>query len=762
MTPDEAQLEELAELYGVLTSYEDVRHVKQRASREALVRVLQALGADIKSSQDFAKAIYERRCELAFRGIEPVLVAWDGQPIEFDLTVPAALDSSAQCSLVDEQAEILSWKHDLKLGVNLWLSRENRAHDFITYRLRLPNPIAFGYYELSIRVGDREYRSCVIAAPSRVYAAENANKRIWGGFVPLYAVRSNRNWGAGDFTDLAELAAWMRSRGGRLVGTLPLLAAYLDDPFEPSPYSPVSRLFWNEFYIDVERVPELANCEAARKLLATVDSRHTLDEMRRADHVAYRRLMALKRRVLELLSADFHARKPPRYAAYARYLHDNPQLDTYAKFRAVGEKQHDAWMQWPKSLRSGQIEPRDFELQVAEYHRYVQWLAVEQLERLSKESRAAGDGLYLDLPLGVRQDGFDVWRYQNSFAAASAGCPPDAVFTKGQHWGFAPLHPEGIRETGYKYVREFLANHMRFARTLRIDHVMGLHRLYWIPQGLSAADGAYVRYRADEFYAVLSVESHFNRTTIIGENLGTVPKAVDKALDDHGVRRMYVVQYEYESDSLGPTTAEHPALDCKRRILSPTETSIESVSDAVGEKARIPQNTSPLKPVGAATIASINTHDMPTFAAWWAGDDVPDRVAMGLMTDKEAEAELMQRASIRQRTAEWLRRENWIPATNSDENEPQAVLNGLLRYLAASRAESVLINLEDLWLETRPQNTPGTSTERPNWRRKASRSLEELRDDAGIRELFSEINLLRAARSPAAEPLPAAAKNAKE
>ncbi len=758
MTKDATQLEQLAELYGVQTSYEDVRHQRQHASPGALLAVLGDLGAGVRSMDDLPAALARRRHALAAEGIEPVLVAWDGELKKFTLTLPKArIDGTAECKLQLEDGKAESWKTELRDGAAATLVNETGADEqadeqFVTFQLQTPTRIETGYHRLTVVVGEQRFESVVISAPTRVYTpngnggnSSDGGERIWGAFLPLYAVRSDRNWGAGDFTDLAELSAWLRGLGGRLVGTLPLLAAYLDEPFEPSPYAPASRLFWNEFYIDVESVAELEHCAAARELIAS-STRRTIDELRAAEMVDYRKIMALKRNVLELLAADFFARKPARYVEYSQYLRDHPRLDDYAAFRATYERRGEAWQSWPKPQCDGKLSAGDYDEAAANYHRYVQWIASEQLDRLAKQAAAAGDGLYLDLPLGVRQDGYDVWRNRGDFAAAaSAGAPPDAVFTRGQDWGFSPLHPDGVRRSGYRHVREYLAHHMRFARTLRIDHVMGLHRLYWIGHGMSAADGVYVRYRADELYAVLSVESHRNRTAIIGENLGTVPKEVNIELDRHGVRRMYVVQYEYESEAIDA------AIDAAAEIAD--------TKQAAARMDESPQ--SPLKSVPAASIASINTHDMPTFAAWWSGDDVPDRVAMGLMTDEEARQEMESRASCRRRIVEWLGREGWLTTTNDGDAETLAVLHAIVKFLAASPAESVLVNLEDLWLEKQPQNTPGTSVERPNWRRKASRSLAQMREQDDIIELFSTIDRLRAARSTTVGKAPAVANSAK-
>lgn len=760
MKPDLAQLEQLAELYGVQTSYEDVRHRRQHASPEALLAVLGDLGAGVQGMADLPAALARRRHAMASQGIEPVMVAWDGAAGEFTVTLSKAdRTRSAVCALHGDAGEIAAWTSELRDGVAATLSDGVGADEqFVTFRLRTPPWIPTGYHRLTVDVGARRLESTLIAAPTRVYVPRGdagggeSAERIWGAFLPLYAVRSQRNWGAGDFTDLADLSAWLRGLGGRLVGTLPMLAAYLDAPFEPSPYAPASRQFWNEFYIDVEAVAELEHCAAARELLASPLFRQTIDELRQGELVDYRRLMALKRQALELLAEDFHTRRPQRYAQYSQYVRDHPRVDDYAAFRATYQRRDEPWQAWPQPLRDGKLSTGDYDEAAANYHRYVQWIAHEQLERLSQQAAATGDGLYLDLPLGVRQDGYDVWRNRGDFAAAaSAGAPPDSVYTKGQDWGFAPLHPEGVRRGGYRHVREYLAHHMRFARTLRIDHVMGLHRLYWIPHGMSAANGVYVRYRADELYAVLSVESHRNRTAIIGENLGTVPKEVNLELDRHGVRRMYVVQYEYQSESLAAEGAEY----CTRRIPSPTEPPTEPIIAAIS----LPQ--SPLKSVPPASIASVNTHDMPPFAAWWLGEDVPDRVALELMTDEEGREELASRARCRRRIIDWLAGEGWLTTNGENDAATDAVLHAILKFLAASQAESVLVNLEDLWLERRPQNTPATNDERPNWRRKAARSLEELRRHDGIATLFSEIDRLRAVRSTAVGSAPAVATSAK-
>ena len=272
---------------------------------------------------------------------------------------------------------------------------------------------------------------------------------------------------------------------GRLPRRYRCLPAFLDKPFEPSPYSPASRLFWNEFYADVGASPK----------------------PRKADLVDYRKEMALRRSVLEKEADAFFNRlvSDPRFEAFRK---NSPELELYARFRAVTEKLGRGWTQWPKQLQNA-IDTADYDERVARYHIFAQWKVHEQLQTVADRTRRAGELLYLDLPLGLHIDSFDIFRYRDQFALdASGGAPPDLVFTTGQNWSFPPMHPERMRLRHYDYTIAYIRNHLHYARMLRIDHVMGLHRLFWIPAGLTGDKGVYVEYPAEELYAILSLESH--------------------------------------------------------------------------------------------------------------------------------------------------------------------------------------------------------------------------------------------------------------
>jgi 4-alpha-glucanotransferase len=600
---------------GVLTEYTDVFKRRVRPKREALLAVLGVLlGMPDGSERELADAARARA--VASGGGEPVVVAWDGR-----------LPANTTGRVVLEEGREASSGEALPSGYHL------------------------------LHAGGRE--TLVISAPSRCF--ERTGERGWGVFLPLYSLRSARNWGIGDLTDLGALIEWTHRLGGDVVGTLPLLAAFLDRPFDPSPYAPASRLFWNELYVDVERAPELERSPGARGIVESSEFRRLVDRAREGQHVDHGLVFSLKRRVLEMLAREWDGDPPP-----------DELLGEYAVFRAGPDADG------------------------ARYHAYVQQLMERQL------SETAGDArLFLDLPLGVHPEGFDTWRFPESFArGVSGGAPPDPFFTAGQDWGFPPLHPGRIREDRYRYPIACFRHLMRHASVVRIDHVMWTRRMFWVPDGMSARDGVYVRYPEEELYAILSLESHRNRTTVVGEDLGTVPKGVRTQMRRHRVHRTFVLQYELR--------------------------------------------TPPLRVIGAvpeASQASLNTHDMPTFAATWEGLDTALREELGLLDEHGAGDDREERERLRAALVAFLRSEGWL----ARDVEPTAheVMRACQRYLAASPARTVIVNLEDLWDEREPQNMPGTGAERPNWVRKAAVAFEAFRDDPEVLGTLQEVASLR-------------------
>ena len=701
-------LHRLARLYGVQVRYRDGFGVMRQSPPETLLAVLAQLGAPVAGAKDIVRAASDRRRAIWEQLVEPVVVMWRGRgrTARVPLRIPAGAEAATLSVLLqfEDGREPLCCRQrvgELKTVGEAVVGRRR----FLAKSLTLPESLPEGYHRLHVTLGRREAEALVIVAPRTAFSPGPSAKRGWGLFLPLYALRTDRGSASGDFSDLEDLLAWTIELGGSAVGTLPLSACYLDEPCHPSPYTPVSRRFWNEFYLDPARAPELDQSPRARSLLASAAYTRQREQLQQSDLVDYRREMASKRRVLEALARSLTARPSARYNEFRAYVASRPDLDTYAKFRAVVETRGSLWPDWPARLRAGTIRAGDFDKAARDYHLYVQWLADEQLTALADRAGDKGAGLYLDLPLGVHSGGFDVWEDPESFALnVAGGAPPDRFFTHGQNWGFAPQHPENIRRRHYRPWIACLRSHMRRASMLRIDHVMGLHRLYWVPRGQQADQGAYVRYRARELYAILALESRRHKTVIVGEDLGTVPRYVRARMKEHGIRRMSVGQFEFRN-----------------------------------------RPRSPLRPVAANSVASLNTHDMRPFAAFWKQLDIDDQVDLGLLTRGDSAQDRSRREAVKQA----LRRHFFAEGqSKNNKDEILPMVKALLGKQAASRAEFLMINLEDLWAETEPQNTPGTVDERPNWRRRARYDLDTIKRMRSVARLLRKLDRLRNRKAP--------------
>jgi len=688
-------LHNLARLHNVQTVYRDGLGQLREPPLESIILVLRSLGAPLETLKDLPSAWRQRRQALWQRAIEPVVIAWQGNPLKVKVRLPYRLaETRAKYHIVLETGE----RHEGTCQDEPATKPESRDVEgarYVARQLIVNAKIPLGYHRLQLQFGDTKLESYLFSAPQRAYAPADTNGKRWGVFCPLYSLWSAQSWGTGNFSDLATLVDYVGELNGNAVATLPMLASFLDEPFDPSPYAPVSRLFWNELFLDVIKIPELAECSAARAVCEAADFQKELASVRNAALVDYRRAMALKRKVLEALLRFLLTQTSERRESFEKFVVTHRRANDYAAFRAKVERERKSWLQWKAPGRDGILSLNDYDESVKLYHLYVQWQCVAQARGLRDKARAHGVALYLDFPLGVNRDGYDVWRERELFVlGANGGAPPDGLFIKGQNWGFPPLHPEVIRRQGYRYYIDCLRHHMASAGMLRIDHVMGWHRTFWVPEGFSAAEGLYVHHREAEFYAILNLESHRHRVQIVGENLGTVPVYVNEALKQHKILGMYVGQFGVNADA-------------------------EAALDAV------PANT----------VASLNTHDTPTFMGFWSGKDIQDRVALGLIEDGQAQIEQQYRAAQRSALIAFLRARGWL----SEDASAATVLQAWLTFLAREGEAFMLVNLEDLWLEPAPQNVPGTWYERPNWQRKSRFSMEEIRGMDGLVEILKTI-----------------------
>ncbi|MDD5127868.1 MAG: 4-alpha-glucanotransferase [Dehalococcoidales bacterium] len=688
----------LARLYGIQTAYYDVNHRRQTADPEALLLMLRALGAPVTDSRDIPAALREKRQAIWQQLTEPVHVAWDGRLNYITIRLPAGLANfplAATLRLESGETRHYEWR-DLAV-VN---TAEIERNKHVEKRLLLPEQLPIGYHHLNVEAGQKHAASLIIAAPTKAYDTEEVERR-WGVFLPLYALRTRNSLGSGDFADLAALSKWAGQKGAGAVATLPLLPTFAGTGADPSPYNPISRRLWNEYYISIDAIPELANCSAAQQILNSSQFCKEAVALREAKLVDYPRIANLKRRLLEELCRHFFNHTNHRREEFQKFLTANPMITDYALFRAAGEKSGTSWRAWPQPLRDGTIHECDFDESSRRYHEYTQWLAQEQMAAAAEQARRSGVSLYLDLPQGAHPDGYDVWRNRNVFLqGATAGAPPDTVFTRGQDWAFLPLHPHKLREQGYDYTIACLRHHLKYAGILRIDHMMGFHRLFCIPQGMSPDKGVYLRYPAEELYAILTLESCRHRAIIVGEDLGMVPSYVRPTMKRHGLNRMYILHYEL---------------------------------------AGRPQKRPP--PIPRNTAASLNTHDMPPFAALWDGSEIAERRKLGLLDAKDTATEQKRLVIIKAALTDYLHRHGWL---NERSDNTRDILKACLYFLSASPARLVLVNLEDMWGEKRPQNVPGIGREKyPSWRRRSRYSLEEFCRMPEVNEVLQELNGLR-------------------
>lgn len=705
-------LERLAERYGIALDYYDIWGERHHASAATLSALLAAMGIDA-SDQLAAEAALDAARQARWRRVLPpvMVVRADRLPARVRVNLPAA-DAAATLAwrLVEEGGA----RHG---GEFVPLALPQVADDppdpahFLARDLVLPATPPLGYHRLEILHAGRTIASMpLVVAPRACYQppALEAGARVWGVTAQLYGVRSERNWGIGDFTDLRGLVEFWGTRGASVIGLNPLHALFPHNPAHASPYSPSSRLFVNPLYLDVEAIEDYRESEAVRARVRSAAFQARLKALRESELVDYPGVAAAKREVLEQLYAHFRARHLAPETARGRAFRAfqaraGEALRRHALFEALQERFHRddpgvwGWPVWPAAYRDpGSAAVREFAadaLDRVEFFEYLQWEADRQLQAVGRRSFELGlaVGLYTDLAVSVDRAGAEVWSQQDLYAAgASVGAPPDDFNLNGQDWGLPPLVPDRLREAAYAPFVATLRANMRHAGALRIDHVMGLARLFWVPPGGSARDGAYVRYPFDDLLGLVALESHRNRCLVIGEDLGTVPEEVRAGLAEAGVLSYRLLYFE-----------RNPGGDFKAPADYPVQ-----------------------------AIVAASTHDLPTLAGWWTGEDLALRTALGLFpTPAAREAQVVARAQDRARLLLALERESLLPEGASLDPGALAgmtpeLARALHLYLARSPARLLAVQLEDVLGVRSQANLPGTTDSHPNWRRRLPLSLE--------------------------------------
>lgn len=471
---------------GVYTRFHDGLGRVVSPSTETLVRVLAALGLPIESEADAPAALEHFKRERDAELLPPVAVAWDGH-----LHVQA------------RGGPALTPRLELEGGGEVEVARDGAW-------IRSVEPLPWGYHRLFLTTPVLCAECTVISAPQKAWRDSDAAPRRWGIGTQLPALRRSRSRSVGDLSDLAYTCEALAEYGCDLVTVLPLLPTFNDLPAEPSPYSPVSRLFWSEIVLDLG--------EDTRPVGAV--------------------------ETLDVTAADAEVRAGLAHAGDPGVRAIDAELRRYADFRGAQKRLGRNWRDWPEPARSGHPTEDQIDAEEARYHRVAQTAVGEQLEQLKARVEAAGVYLGLDLAVGAHPDGYDSWSRQEIFAnGISVGAPPDGGFPSGQDWGFAPVIPTASRREGHRYLAASIAHQAGLTGVLRIDHIMAFTRLYWIPHGMSLHEGTYVHYPADELFAILTLESHRNQCEVVGENLGTVPPEIGQALPRHDIRGMHLAMF---------------------------------------------------------------------------------------------------------------------------------------------------------------------------------------------------------------------------
>lgn len=753
MEPDN-KIAALGRLCGIAPEYADNFGVRRRTSTATYQALLTSMGVPWEDPEQMSREIARRRGRPWAGLLDAVTVVFAGSEPQRLVVAPwtpttGLASMRLRVMIKNEAGQESTWESQLPSSPPLAL---RAVHDHLLgkgfrTRLALPLPAALqpGYYDLSLEVtGGERGRTRLIVAPPRAYAPPFGarGQRAWGLNLPLYALKSERNGGIGDFTDLQEVMAWAGELGAAFVGVNPLHARSAGEQVQPSPYSPSSRVFRDFLYLDPEGVPEYQDCQTAQDLWADLAAQALKIGVQAAPLVDYNAVYHLKRPIFGLLYQAFLERHGPpeqprtdRGREFARFVAEGGlALQRFGQYNALAEFfGRGDWHGWPREYQDpenpavtafARENPESIHLQ-----QYLQWLVAAQLEEVQAEARKQGltFTLYQDLALGAA--GAETWGHPLLFAGgASLGAPPDAFNRQGQNWGLPPLIPERLRQDGYRLFIDILRANLPLDGVLRVDHVLGLFRLFWIPQGRGAAEGAYVHYPSRELLALLTLESQRRRTLIIGEDLGTMMPRVRRELARRGILSYRVFYFERTGDGHFKAPADYPR----------------------------------------QAMAAVTTHDLPTLAGYWQDEDIKLKSALGLYPQPDlAATDTQDRCRERQRLYEALGLEEnegrgsaagpapeASPSTGDDEGKaivkkacPEEVRFGVLEYLARSRAVLLEVRLEEIFGVPFQQNLPGTTDQYPNWRRKLPLTIKEMRQRPEAARLAARLGKYRVVSS---------------
>jgi len=664
-----ADLAELARAYGIATEYWDWRGQHVTVPAASVTAVLTALGVD---AADPAAALAVKDDAAWARMLPPCVVVRDDRGAPVAMHVPHGAPARTWIELESGEQrpdlrQLENWNPPRSIGGRLVGEAS----------FEVPAGLPLGYHRLHAQSGDDTTSCVLVVTPARLEPpAALGARRTWGLAAQLYSVRSRRSWGVGDLADLADLATWAAvAHDAGFVLINPLHAAAPVAPMEPSPYLPVTRRFANPLYLRVEAVPEFAYLDEsqreavarARSGVSNTGDRIDRDAAWRAKSTALEAVFSVRRTAGRELAFQGYRRR------------EGPGLQLFATWCAIAERHGGDWHAWPPELHDPAAPAvADFARQHAarvEFHAWLQWQLDEQLAAVQGAAVRAGMplGVVHDLAVGVDPNGADAWSMPDVFAQrVTVGAPPDPYNQAGQDWNQPPWRPDRLAELAYEPFRQMVSTVLRHAGGIRVDHVIGLFRLWWIPAGASPTEGTYVRYDHDALIGILALEAHRAGAVLVGEDLGTVEPWVRDYLRERGILGTSVLWFEY-ADGGGPLPAPRWRREC---------------------------------------LASVTTHDLPPTLAYLAGDHVRLRHDLGLLT-RSLQDELAADRHERQAWLDELVRAGELTAPDAD---PEQVVLALHRYLGRAPSRLLCLALTDAVGDRRAQNQPGTKDEYPNWR----------------------------------------------
>lgn len=641
-------LKKVARFYGIQTSYKNIDNQFIKAPVKTLVKMISDLSTlEILDDSDLHKAFDLKKQKIISNKLPKVMILWRGESQNF--TIYTKKSANLQIELKDNLNNIITCQKIAEV--------DHKDYFKNTYSIQTPE-LKIGYHHFNTLIEDEIKKIFVVIAPNKLEI--NQGKKQWGPFVPLYALKSDNDWGIGSFRELKEIAPLLKEHGASWVSLLPILAGNFDpSDCDPSPYSSLTRLFWNEIYLDIPRLLLKYDVKEATDYITQKSFLERKEKLRALEFVDYYECYRLKKEVLLFLSDAFFEKNYHRSNEYKSFETQNPMINDYAKFRSNDER-------------------------IQNFHKFCQF---EMNIELSLFKQTTGLSLYMDYPVGVNDAGFDFSKFTPMFfKQVSVGAPPEPVFALGQDWGFPSFHPDNMINDEYSYFRESLVNHLKYSSILRLDHVMGLHRIYSVPKGYGGENGAYLRFPKDHLFGITITQAYLAGVDVIGENLGTVPLEVEQTISKRNLNGMWVMQCE-------------------------TWRSKEAAIAAINENQLI----------------CINTHDMPMLKSFIDTTDLDLVLSLNILTKQYRDKFKIERSEQMQ---QWQAH---------DDN----FLTDLYSKLAQAKAKYFVVNLEDLWSEERPQNIPGTWKEYANWRGKFSVSCEDFKSQSKLLKCLEALKEFR-------------------